>query len=171
MPNITRIKQFLALAILLLPASGWAGGYDWPQGCYAREYSDTHLVSQPNQVVAAIWLNFYHQQGNDFAALSVVTSEQGHAAKSGLGNQFFDQFLICSDPGRSGSDRAVCAVECDGGSFWIKAFDGKVLDIRTQYLMAGDTEGCGGAINLAEKPGQPVTYRLYRVDDAQCETN
>ena len=135
-------------------------------GCYERIYSAEHLAGQPDQVVQEIRLSLSKQQefGEWVAGMEVLTANQGHAARDGLGGQRLTQFLICwENDGRRG-----CSVECDGGSFTITRDDGKRLAFRTDYLMVGDTEGCGGAMDIAEKDGQAVSYRLQRVSEARC---
>lgn len=149
----------------------WAGGAgmaaaDGPgSGCYVRGYSDEHLARNPAQVVRQIRLRIFRQDGGDTAAtMRVLTSDQGHVAQWGQGGQVFDQFLICwSEDGRD-----LCAVECDGGLMEIVRQDGRGLTFRTRYLMVGETGECGGAVDLAEVPGQPVSYKLYRADPADC---
>ena len=159
----TIFTSALALACAVLPVRA----EQITTACYARQYSAKHLATHPDQVVAEMRLRFYDWDGGAYADLDILTADQGHARANGQGGQRFDQFLLCfiDSEGAPG-----CAVECDGGSFRITRDDGEVMDIRTDYLMVGDTEGCGGAIDLAEKPDQAVTYRLYRVGDDTCET-
>ena len=62
---------------------------------------------------------------------------------------------------------ARCGSPCWGG-FEITAATGDDLDIRTADLEVGQGQDCGGYTNLAERPGEPVTYRLTRAPDAAC---
>jgi len=59
-------------------------------------------------------------------------------------------------------------VECDGGSMEITRADAKILLFRTDYLLVGDADQCGGPVDLAEKVNEKVTYKLMRVADSQC---
>ncbi len=158
---------FTSFIAALIAAPALAGP---PEGCFARHYGESHLAGQPAQVVASIWLDIgtrvYDGNPQVDARMGVVTANQGHVGKQGLGGMYFDQFLICWQEGNW-----ICAVECDGGHLEITRYDGKVLEFRTSYLMVGDTGECGGAVDLAEKPGVPVVYRLYRAKDWECETN
>ena len=61
-----------------------------------------------------------------------------------------------------------CSVECDGGSFYVARETSTKMTIATSTLWVGETEECGGAINLAEIPGQEVKYLLHRVDESFC---
>ena len=135
-------------------------------GCFTRDYSDDHLAKHPEQIVDQIRLKLKRQPeyGEWIGLLDVKTANQGHVRTGGHGGEYFSQFLICWE---NGGTRG-CSVECDGGSFDITKDDGKILQFRTQYLMVGETEECGGAVDLAEKRNQPVSYRLTRADDAAC---
>lgn len=135
-------------------------------GCFSRDYSAAHLAKHPAQIVDTIRLKLMNQPEYDawIGLMDVKTANQGHVRRSGHGGQTFSQFLICwEDGGKRG-----CSVECDGGSFDIKREDGNVLDLRTRYLMVGETEECGGAVDLAEENYRWVTYRLKRMADAAC---
>ncbi|MDQ2089447.1 hypothetical protein [Marimonas arenosa] len=144
-------------------------------GCFMRDYSDPHLAAHPDQVVDQIWLSFYKipyevfETDDTYASVRVLTADQGHVASDGFGGQVFDGGMHCYQDRSRGETDWSCSVECDGGWFEITRDDGDVLEIRTSYVMVGDTEECGGAVDLAEHPQQPVTYRLYRVDGAVCD--
>jgi len=134
-------------------------------GCYERDYSAAHLTKHRLQVVDRIVLHITRQEGaGRFANMWVETANQGHVAASGHGGGRFSQFLHCW------SDNGVnkCAVECDGGTMQITKQSAKGLTFRTRSLLVGDTDECGGAVDLAEVQGQPVSYRLNRVSDAVC---
>lgn len=137
-----------------------------PEGCYARTYDGAHLAAHPDQVVAEMHLHLFppdaiQTQGGAF--LRVRVADQGHAGPAGFGGRILTQGLTCF-PG----ERWMCGVDCDGGTFEITRSGGDTLIIRTRYLTVGDTEECGGAIDIAEHPGQPVSYRLTRADPTQC---
>jgi len=162
--NIIFTSVFTALAVLAAPAVAA------PAGCWSRQYDAGHLKQNPAQVVEASWLNFIWQGSTLTANLSVYTANQGHVRGTNNAEQVLDQVLLCwQDEGRKNA--WSCSVECDGGMMEITRMDGKVLEFRTNYLMVGDTDRCGGAVDLAEHPGQSVTYRLYRAPDGECETN
>ena len=153
-------------------------------GCFARDYGADHLAAHPDQIVARMvvligpatvilpslpsWRELAESsQSADmlnpdqtWMRMAVETTNQGHVAASGHGGQSFEQTLVCGGGG--------CGVECDGGGFETERDDGDILQFRTDYLMVGDTGGCGGAIDLAERPREPVSYRLSRVPDALC---
>ncbi|MCI2398588.1 hypothetical protein [Aliiroseovarius subalbicans] len=145
-----------------------------PEGCWSRQYSDAHLARQPAQVVAAAWLSFHFDQDHDqlFAMLSVVTTNQGHVRGTANANMFVDQGLLCWPNTARGADAWSCAIDGDGGGFEITRMDAKVLEFRTRHLLMGNFEdNTGPVVNLAEQAWTDVTYRLYRADDAACETN
>jgi hypothetical protein len=149
--------------ILALASPATAGGP--PPGCYDRSYTPEHLRKAPDQFVARIrlWLEPNGDGSNVQGNLSIWTANQGHARRDGLGNQQFDSPLICWSEG--GQD--FCGIECDGGYGRITV-KGGTLDLRTDRMWIGEVEDCGGAIDLAERPDTPVTYRLTRVADAVC---
>ena len=139
-------------------------------GCFERVYTPAHLAAHPDQVVARMVLqilDFKHDYGTDRVAnMAVWTADQGHAAAAGKGNRRFDQILICW----KGDDGAGCSVECDGGWFTVVKQDDSGLTFETTGLVVGDTEdeGCGGNINIAERIGQPVRYRLDTAEPRVC---
>lgn len=148
-------------ALLAAAACAQAGS---EPGCYTRFYSDAHLAGHPEQVVGSMTLSLdTDDQGERVAWMEVATSGQGHAAQ--FGQQLFGQGLICWQSG----GRTGCSVECDGGSFHVIRQDAETLLIETDYLMVGDTEECGGAFDIAERPGEPTRYLLRRADKAVCE--
>ncbi len=136
------------------------------EGCYVRDYSAAHLAGQPAQVVDWMQLWVYSDENrNKLANMLVGFTNQGHVANTKHAGQVLDQFLLCFDyDGRKG-----CTVECDGGNFFVTRDTGDAITIETSYLTVGYTDSCGGAVDLAEKPGQPVKYKLYRADARQCE--
>lgn len=139
------------------------------EGCFTRVYSDAHLAKYPDQVVKSLRLKVAYNADFEgrLALMEVVAANQGHAARDGLGGQTLIQSLICwtDSDGWNG-----CSVECDGGSFRVAKDTGKTMTIRTDYLMVGDNEeSCGGAIDLAERPGEPVSYRLNLMPDTACD--
>ena len=164
MRNITYIKSLGVLALMALPLQAQSAP---PQGCYQRDYSDQHLAKNPAQVVDQIAVKFGQSGGDRVAQMSVLTANQGHVRASGHGGQMFEQYLYCFAP--SGGDKNwTCSVECDGGSMEILRADGKTLLFRTNYLLVGESDECGGPIDLAEIQDKSVTYKLTRVANSQC---
>ncbi|MCR8723196.1 hypothetical protein [Frigidibacter sp. ROC022] len=136
-----------------------------PPGCYDRSYSAAHLASHPDQIAARIrlWLEPDGDGTNAVGNLTIWTADQGHARRDGLGNSRFDSFLLCwTENGRD-----FCGIECDGGHASITV-KGDTLDLSTDGMWVGETQGCGGAIDIAERPDTRVTYRMTRVPDAHC---
>lgn len=135
-------------------------------GCFERVYSDAHLAGQPAQIVKRMVLDIHQQEGGaKVAEMLVTTANQGYVAITGHGGQSFRQFLLCwSDGGRN-----ICAVECDAGRMEVTRQDNTGLTFRTDTLWVGDADECGGAVNIIEKPGQSVSYRMNRVSQAICD--
>lgn len=160
----TKVSAILAATVMVTGSLEAQGGPSL--GCYARDYTDAHLASQPAQVVDQIILRVRRDDSDSLtvADMAVVTANQGHVVKNGLARQHFDQFLVCWQDG----SRSFCGVECDGGKMEITHDTGKMLQFRTKYLIVGDRQSCGGPLDLAEVPGEMVPYRLYRVSDAVC---
>lgn len=151
----------IASALIATAAAG-----EIREGCYHRDYSDAHLAKHPEQVVD--WMTMIVErdgQGNSVARMLVAAANQGHARRAGLGNRLFRQWLFCWDE----NGRATCGVECDGGTFTVTRDTGNSLTFRTDYLVVGETEECGGVLDLAEIPGKPVKYRLDLVSDSTCD--
>lgn len=137
-----------------------------PEGCYVRDYSDAHLAGQPAQVVDWMQLWIYSDENqNKLANMLVGFTKQGHVAGTQHAGQVLDQFLLCFDSG----GRTGCTVECDGGNFFVTRDSGDAMTVETHYLMVGETDSCGGAVDLAEQPGKPVKYKLFRADAKHCE--
>lgn len=137
-----------------------------PEGCYVRDYSDAHLAGQPAQVVDWMQLWIYSDENqNKLANMLVGFTKQGHVRGTKHAGQVLDQFLLCFDSG----GRKGCTVECDGGNFFVTRDSGDAMTIETSFLMVGETDSCGGAVDLAEVPGRAVKYKLFRADAQQCE--
>lgn len=149
--------------VSLLAAPAWAG--DLAPGCFERNYSDAHLAKNPAQVVDRMVLHLTSNGDETVGRIWITTARQGHVMAAGLGGQRFSQFLICWAE-LDGLQR--CGVECDGGTFTVTRRDDKSLTFETKYLLVGEIEDCGGAVDLAEAPGQMVSYRLNAAADAVC---
>ena len=146
-------------------ASGLSAQEGPTPGCYFRVYDEDHLKAHPEQVVSAMRMRVYDDQGYRYAALEVLFANQGHVRRAGQGEQLLDQSLSCFID--NDGDR-TCAVDCDGGSFRVVRETNSAMTIETGYLWVGPSEECGGAIDLSEGPGNLTRYRLDRADDAQC---
>lgn len=164
------MRSIIFTSVVTISMIGAAHAQEGPTpGCYAREYSQAHLDAHPDQVARALYMlihdSTYEDSTDRFAYLVVDFVNQGHVKRADLGAQRLDQSLVCytDSEGRQG-----CSVECDGGWFTVSKETDSTLTIATEYLMVGDTEGCGGAIDLAEHTGQVVKYRLNRVDMNTC---
>lgn len=156
-----------AIAALAIGVGLPAQAAEGPQpGCYAREYSPAHLKANPAQIVEAIALeiSLSPDQSSVWAALSARFADQGRVKGGPSAGETMTQSLNCFDS----DGRLGCAVDCDGGFFQVLSQDAKALTFRTEWLWVGDTEGCGGAEDLAEVKGQPTLYKLFKVDDATC---
>ncbi|PWK60906.1 hypothetical protein [Roseicyclus mahoneyensis] len=139
-----------------------------PLGCFTRAYSAAHLVGQPDQVVAAMWLDLRSDGGSSaYFTLAALMAGQGHAGRDGLGG------LVLEEGGFCGS-RLRCQVECDGGGFEVTRVQGDMIEITTTGMRV-TTEGCSGEAlfisDLSEGPGRRTTYRLFRSPDAACARN
>ncbi|TCL09930.1 hypothetical protein BXY66_1997 [Shimia isoporae] len=157
-------RTALSVLFVALGSSVLAEGPD--AGCYARDYSAAHLAKHPKQVVDDVVLWIYEDElGNKLADMDVTFAKQGHVAASMFAGQTLNQFLLCFDS----RGRAGCAVECDGGAFVVVKDTPEAMTIETEFLLVGDTEECGGAVDMAEVPGKAVRYRLNRVAASQCE--
>jgi len=134
-------------------------------GCYDRSYTPEHLRKAPDQFVARIrlWLEPTSPAGDMQGRITIWTANQGHARRDGQADQRFDSSLICWVDGGD----TLCGIECDGGYGRVTT-SGDTLDLVTRRMWIGETEDCGGAIDLAERPETPVTYRMTRVADAAC---
>ncbi len=156
--------KLIAVTGALLAGPALAEGPD--AGCYVRDYSDAHLAQSPAQVVDWMQLWVYEDENsNKLANMLVGFANQGHVAGTKHAGQVLDQFLLCFDY----DSRKGCTVECDGGNFFVTRDTGEAMTIETDYLMVGATDSCGGAVDLAEKPGKAVKYKLNRVAAHQCE--
>ncbi|MEP3278623.1 MAG: hypothetical protein ABJN26_18505 [Stappiaceae bacterium] len=149
---------------MLIAAPSFAKGAP-EQGCYHRDYSRDHLKENPDQVVSAMRLKIYDSGNERHAAMEVQFANQGHAGRDGHGNKQMKQYLVCFS---NSGGAPTCGVECDGGQMRLVKQDGAGLTFETDYLMVGETEQCGGAVDLAEHPGQSVRYRLNRAGPNIC---
>lgn len=137
------------------------------QGCFERVYDDAHLAAHPDQVVRTIrlWGGYWPEYDQTDVNIVAEMADQGHAGRDGLGGRWLDQVASCwGDAGERG-----CSVDCDGGTFTILRDDGDEFVFRTSGFTIGPAEECGGSSNLAERAGEPTTYRLFRVPDENCK--
>ena len=160
----------LTAALISAPISGPATAQTVPEGCFARDYSAAHLAANPDQIVDWITLRFYpdpyEDNGMQWADITVRMAHQGRALSEGLAGR------VLSETGANFASPLVFGVDCDGGSFEVIRHDADSLMIETRSVRVA-TGGCGGEIgetaSLAETPGMPTRYLLYRADPARCE--
>ncbi|MCP4818056.1 MAG: hypothetical protein GY883_02630 [Shimia sp.] len=160
-------KEALGVVVAAAAALG-AGGAQavGPElGCYTRDYSDAHLAKYPRQIVdwMTLWVH-EDEDGHPMASMTVGFADQGHVAGTAFGGQMASQFLVCLDI----EGVPACGVECDGGYFTVVKDSADSMTIETSYLMVGDVDSCGGAVDLAEVQGQAVRYKLNRVESGMC---
>ena len=154
------------LMMVLLLAATPLSAQEIPQGCFHREYSEKHMAGHPAQFVKELTLKIYQATGYEdiWADLLAQTAKRGRVADHPQAGKALDQALNCW----SKRGKHQCAVDCDGGSFEIVRGKSNSITIETSYLTIGPAEECGGAINMVEVLGEPVRYRLNRVDPEVC---
>ncbi|MGJ8615447.1 MAG: hypothetical protein ACSHWS_01325 [Sulfitobacter sp.] len=152
------------LALLALPVAAAE-----PEGCFARTYSDAHLAKHPAQVVREISMSFGDFAGDDVPWVDVEAeiADQGHARGTGQGGNTYGQIARCTDGGNSKTGW-TCSVECDGGTMRIDRLDATSMLVSLEYFIMNTGDDCGGEVDLAEVPGQSVSYKLERQPDAAC---
>lgn len=152
------------LAVVALPAAAAE-----PEGCFARVYSDAHLAKYPAQVVRSISMSFGDFGGDRVPWVDVEAeiANQGHARGTGQGGNTYGQIARCTQSGNSKTGWS-CSVECDGGTMRIDRLDAKSLLVSLEYFIMNTGDDCGGEVDLAEVPGQSVSYKLERQSDAVC---
>ena len=139
-----------------------------PMGCYHRTYSDAHIAAHPEQVVSAISVAFGIDEYDQYSAsVAVSTSNGGHVKDTELALRTFEQGLLCWNDG----GEVTCSVDCDAGFFEVTRDTGDSIDLTLTYLWVGETEECGGAVDIAEVSGEPVVYRLYKSPPEACVVN
>lgn len=151
--------KFIALAL------AWPTLAGADPSCFVRDYDAAHLAKSPAQIVQSITVLLPDDPRRDGMRLSASFADQGHVAGTPHSGQTLIQGLFCLT--EDGPLR--CGVECDGGLLTVTRQDAKVLEFQTDYLTMGDSEQCGGTVDLAEIPGQSVTYRLFKTDLARCD--
>ncbi len=156
----------LILAAALIAATPVAAE-EIPRGCFHRLYTDKHLANHPAQIVRELTLAVYDAPESDdiWADMVAVLADQGRMTGSHNVGKPLDQVLNCWSKGA----RHQCAVDCDGGSFRFTRITPDSITIETSYLTIGPAEECGGSENMVEVLGEPVRYRLSRVDAKHCE--
>jgi len=163
------MTRFLALTLATLIAAP-AASQTVPQGCFTRDYTDTHLAAHPDQVVDWITVDFRPSEYDKSQTIAWITARmahQGHAARNGIGG------MILSEAATNWADPLTFGIDCDGGTLEITRHDAGVSEFRTQYLRVS-TDGCDGegiAGDLAERFGEWVTYRLFTADPSVCEAS
>ncbi|MGC1495890.1 MAG: hypothetical protein WA790_08775 [Sulfitobacter sp.] len=142
---------------------------DEPAGCFERTYSDAHLAKNPSQVVRSISMSFGDFGGDTVPWIDVEAeiADQGHARGTGQGGNTYGQIARCTDQGNSKTGW-TCSVECDGGTLRIDRLDATSLLVSLDYFIMNTGDDCGGEVDLAEVPGQSVSYKLERQPNAAC---
>jgi hypothetical protein len=156
-----------ALAGALVMAASMASANEIRPGCYERIYSSGHLATHPDQHVAAIRMKVGEWATNVSRAtqLEAVVANQGRARGSRYAGRTLSQFLFCGTEGRWDT----CVAGCDVGSLQVIKQTNTSMTFRTRYLLVGEVADCGGEIDLAEIPGQWVSYKLNRAPDSACK--
>ncbi|NDR59611.1 hypothetical protein [Aliiruegeria sabulilitoris] len=171
----TRVSSVLAFACAL-PVAALAG--DFPEGCYARAYSEAHLARNPRQSVTQMLVLAEPDptellDGQMF--LKVQFRGQGIGVENAVPGGWYGQTLYCrvqggpTPPGWAKGGGIVCFAECDGGAMQIASFTGDKLDLRTGGLFVDEAGGeCEGNTLLTAEGQQSVIFRLHPVDLDFC---
>lgn len=162
-----RSLVFVGLLALATPAPNLAQAQDI-LACYARNYSDAHLAANPAQVVQSMVFAFEQGEAEVLVNMAVKVANGGHAKGGPLVGKWVRQGMFCFDGG-AGQVGTRCAIECDAGSMEVVKVTPNSLTFRTNYLTVGEADECGGSIDIAERPGQPVSYKLMKADPKHCE--
>jgi len=157
-------RLLLALACAALAPAAQA--QDVAPGCYERVYTQTHLAGHPAQVAREVrlWVGSWYTEVAREGVIEVVAANQGHSRGQAWVGVRLRQNLYCGNE----AGEARCSATCNGGGFDVIQQDASGLLFRTDYLMVGGGAGCGAVMDMAEHPGTPVSYRLFRVEDSVC---
>ncbi|MEM7399242.1 MAG: hypothetical protein AAF354_09890 [Pseudomonadota bacterium] len=161
-PNVALCQACLlgAIALLIaLPNQALA-----TDGCYAREYSASHLAQHPDQTVTSMALGLRAQKDDPklFDGAIAVTVRGSDRRRLTVG--------ICEPTGRNSFD---CGIECDGGSFQLRPSSrkGSMRLILQRIYFDG---GCG--FDAGAGNGYELTAgkddKLFRLDpsaNARCK--
>lgn len=176
MRNITYTK-LMAVTAFLLAGSAFAqskppGHWPLPEGCYIRNYSADHVAKHPMQVVKEIRVRFHLWERDPYASIRLKTTNQGHVRQHSQGGQIFEEGSECVlEPWPEGLGAPVgwtCHSLMNSGGIYLQKFDDAALLFKTKKFILGEGESFVGAMDLAEQPDKWVTYKLFRVNDAEC---
>lgn len=161
--NVTLAAAVSLVSIL----AGAAQANDIRPGCYERIYSSSHLKNHPGQHVAAVRMKVGEWATNVSRAtqLEVVLANQGRAAGTWSAGRTLSQFMFCGTETRWDT----CLADCDAGSLQVTKQTSSSMTFRTRYLLVGEVADCGGSVDMAEIPGQWVSYKLNRVSNSACD--
>ncbi|MBT0958801.1 hypothetical protein IV417_15535 [Alphaproteobacteria bacterium KMM 3653] len=167
---------------LLAGAVALPGGAQQFEGeCFARDYSAAHLEANAMQTVAALSIRFTPADGGGFdgmAWVSAVMADTPETVRQGVAGQRIDQITLCEplDRAWNGGPRdawikagvMTCFAECDAGMFQITRSAPDSITIKTNGLVLGEDDGCGGTSMLADVGDSPTGYvtTSYRLDAA-----
>lgn len=166
------MKKALGLSTICISAALVAtsiAAQSIPTGCFARDYSQAHLASHPDQVVESMWLQIIDNSAEGLEPSFTITAlmaDQGHAGRDGLGG------MVLSESGSCWNGQE-CMVYCDGGGFAFTHIDPTHVEITTRHMRVVESDACEGGdqavATLAEQIDHPTTYRLFRKEDWVCE--
>lgn len=147
----------LLLATLIAATAGSA----FADTCYRRTYSETHLQKNPAQTVRMIEVRFTDGADNRQAFARVIFRD---------GPKLWTNGLYCW---REDSGVQRCGVECDGGTFTVKAKDERSIYLTTKggFNVGGS---CGDGVEIDVRPvtdegAAKTVYRLDEVNPASCQ--
>lgn len=151
-----------AVARIIAPAPG-------AKLCYRRVYDKAHLREHPRQKVTELTFLLrvagYDAQGNN------VRDKPHHIAfKFALSvRRRGDSKLMATAGDCSGAERAMCAVDCDGGAAFIEkpaSGDGLILKLEGEGIAFGND--CDTTRGVFLPPGEDD--RAFLLDKAPLET-
>ncbi|PRY26027.1 hypothetical protein CLV78_101120 [Aliiruegeria haliotis] len=163
-----RVGRASAIAVAVSASAAEADTF--PEGCYARVYSDAHLAEAPRQsVVAVTALSEPRQAGEerDRLFLRVLFRYEGTGGENVEAGVWYRQEVFCKEdwehprsawmqPGGT-----LCSAECDGGRVQLtRRADGRI-DLRTAGLhVVRPGAECEGNSRLASEGRDSATFRL-----------
>jgi hypothetical protein len=150
------------------------------EACFGRSYDAAHLARHPRQRVASfhVFRDFTPDPTQETEPETAAQMRQDDGTEGRVNVSAYVRFrdkpgvfwnlLSCS---RQGKDGAFCAIDCDGGSFNLKAAGDDLLLENKGFVVVG---GCDASEDESAQPefvkpgADDRTFRLQRQPVAAC---
>ncbi len=176
------LSTFLSINIVGCAANESLSNAEYPEGCYARQYSEVHLSRNPNQQVTFLRVLLGYSSSSGFGGEILAMTRR--TSNYTIENDFDDSHSLFGGLMNCNGNPALCKLRNDGAQDFYTDLGGFYIvnngEIDSSITI--ETMGVGALIDLetrayignenncmdSGKECLPIRYKLYKIPVSEC---